>query len=144
MGGIACSVGERAGADGVPRRVLGLGRPKGDVGRDAILSAEILEPDDSVVDRFGRVVVEQSKNPGEQLFQRELVRNDNAGVFPALRSPIPRRPVEVRDVVCQEYPMLLSGEDELVGIGGRDAASILRREDIMAWREPWGERHLRD
>jgi hypothetical protein len=80
------------------------------------------------------VVVEQSKNPGEQLFQRELVRNDNAGVFPALRSPIPRKPVEVRDVVCQERSMFLSGEGELVGIGGRDAASVLRCEDIMAAR----------
>jgi hypothetical protein len=74
------------------------------VGRGAILSAEILEPDDSVVDRFGN---------------------------------------EVRDVVCQECWMLLSGEDELVGIGGSDTASFLRREDIMAWREPWDERHLR-
>jgi hypothetical protein len=122
---------------------VGLGRPKGGVSRDAILSAEILKPDDSVVDRFGRVVVEQSENPGEKLFERELVRNDNAGVFPAIRRPIPRKPVEVRDVVCQECPMLLSGEDELVGIGGRDAASVLRCEDVMAWREPWGERHLR-
>ena len=71
------------------------------------------------------MMVEQSENAGEHFFERELVRHDNAEVLLALGSPFPREPVEVRDVVCQEHSMLLSREDELVGIAGRDAAGFL-------------------
>jgi len=77
------------------------------------------------------VMVEESENAGEQFFERELVRNDNAGMFLALGSPFPREPVEVRDVVCWKHSMLLSRENELVGIAGRDAAGFLGCEDII-------------